>query len=190
MHIVSRPIRCTAFCRSFVGRPNPSWCNFVCIRKGRLVWSHANDYHYNQLEIHSEMLCYGLWNGWLIDYDFYAFFGLSFSFFLIATNIQSTDKKRNNSKCVQIYQIHMNLTRFDHLHFGKTVVYLTQQEVCVRVKLCFGFVVRQMCAYLGISPFASSWNGILCDFVPPIVNIRISAANEPPILAQTNSSSP
>lgn len=38
--------------------------------------------------------------------------------------------------------------------------------------------------YLGNKPLASSWNGILCDFVPPIVTIRISAANEPLIPAK------
>lgn len=31
-------------------------------------------------------------------------------------------------------------------------------------------------AYRGIRPLANSQNGILCDFVPPIVTIKISAA--------------
>lgn len=40
--------------------------------------------------------------------------------------------------------------------------------------------------YLGISPLANSRNGILCDFVPPIVTIRMSAAKEPPRPANIN----
>lgn len=37
--------------------------------------------------------------------------------------------------------------------------------------------------YLGIRPLASSKNGILCDLVPPIVNINISAPRQLPRLA-------
>lgn len=39
--------------------------------------------------------------------------------------------------------------------------------------------------YLGMSPLASSKNGILCDFVPPIVIISMSAARHVFIHANT-----
>lgn len=39
--------------------------------------------------------------------------------------------------------------------------------------------------YLGINPLANSKNGILCDFVPPIVTIKISAAKHVLMLAST-----
>lgn len=48
----------------------------------------------------------------------------------------------------------------------------------------FGWTITLI--YLGMRPLASSRNGILCDFVPPIVTINISAPNEPPIPANIN----
>lgn len=39
--------------------------------------------------------------------------------------------------------------------------------------------------YRGIKPFANSKNGILCDFVPPIVIIKMSAVKHVPTLAST-----
>lgn len=40
--------------------------------------------------------------------------------------------------------------------------------------------------YLAINPLANSQNGILCDFVPPMVIIRMSEVAERLAIATTN----
>lgn len=58
----SHPKHCTVIYRPFVNQPNPSSYSFVYTRIGQPALFHADHYHYSQLEMHSEVLCYDLCN--------------------------------------------------------------------------------------------------------------------------------
>lgn len=158
MHSASHPIRCMAIYRSFVRQRDPNLCNFVCIRTGRLVLFHANHYHANQLEIHSEMLCYGLWNfqGW---YVCFVCFGLTLIKHFTCSNNErrmQQHQQQQERKCQRSIPrfTHSNRTTNHMKKWAKQIVKMSKIERAYFVKQK---LIWKSCAHL--------FNWFICIFL-------------------------